>query len=169
MVTHIGRRTSNTLVVGLQATTSMRQDLPSLPSQASTGISVHSQGSKQSNGYTRIQSKSISVEATTPPKYPPSLRQNQLSSSSDIKLPPSMKSKGASTPDDDQEETIHGIHYPPSWGQYRSMSPQGASRKISEGSSESFYSAESPHGADTILSSLEPPKTKIMVSLYVPM
>ena len=88
-------------------------------------------------------------------------------SSSDIKLPPSMKSRGSSnSPDDAQEETIPGIRYPPSWGQYRSMSPQGASKKISEGSSESFHSAESHHGTDyNILSSIDPPKTKIMVSV----
>ena len=88
-------------------------------------------------------------------------------SNSDIRLPPSMKSRGSSnSPDDTQEEAIPGIRYPPSWGQHRSMSPQGASKKISEGSDESFHSAESHHGADyNILSSIDPPKTKIMVSL----
>ena len=83
-----------------------------------------------------------------------------------VKLPPSLKSKGSSeTPADDQEETITGIRYPPSWGQHRSLSPQRASRKISEGSDESFHSAESRHNADyTMMTSLDPPKTKIMVS-----
>ena len=40
-------------------------------------------------------------------------------SSSDIKLPPSMKSRGSSSsPVDTQEEAIRGIHYPPIWGQH---------------------------------------------------
>ena len=91
-------------------------------------------------------------------------------SSSNIRLPPSMKSRGSSnSPDDDQEEAIHGIRYPPSWGQHRSMSPQGISRKIPpEDSDESFHSAESHRGTDyNILSSIDPPKTKIMVSLSI--
>ena len=65
-------------------------------------------------------------------------------------------------PDDDQEKTITGIRYPPSWGQHRSMSPQGTSRKISEGSDESFHSAEFHHKHDyTMMMSFDPPKTKI--------
>ena len=50
--------------------------------------------------------------------------------------------------DDDQDEGIPEIHYPPNWGQHRSLSPQGAARKMSEGSDESFHSAESHHIAD---------------------
>ena len=89
-------------------------------------------------------------------------------SCSEAKLPPSLKSRCSSkSPDDDQEE-ITGIRYPPSWGQHRSMSPQGAAscRKMSQGSDESYHSAESHHKADdyTILTSLDPPKTNIMVS-----
>ena len=87
-------------------------------------------------------------------------------SSSDIKLPPDMKSRGSSSsPVDTRVEAIPGIRYPSSWRQHRSISPQRASKKISEDSSESFHSAES-HGPDyNILSSINPPKTKIMVSL----
>ena len=89
----------------------------------------------------------------------------QLSPNPEVKLP-LLVSKGSSKyPDDDgdQDETITGIRYPPSWGQHRSMSPQGG--KISEGSDESFHSAELHHGADyTMMTSLDPPKTKIMVS-----
>ena len=88
-------------------------------------------------------------------------------SSSDIRLPPSMKSRDSSnSPVNTREEAIPvGIHLPPSWGQHRSMSPQRKSKKISEGSDESFHSAESHHGADyNILSSIDPPKTNIMVS-----
>jgi len=88
---------------------------------------------------------------------------------SDIKLPPSMKSRGSSkSPDnDDQEETIPGIRYPPSWRQNQPLSPQGASMKISEDSDENYHSAESSHGNNynNIMMSLDPPKTKIMVSL----
>ena len=86
-------------------------------------------------------------------------------SNSDVKLPPSMKSRGSSSsPVDTQEEAIPGIRYPPSWGQHQSVSPQGASKKISEDSSESFHSAESRGPDYNILSSIDPPKTKIMVS-----
>ena len=63
-----------------------------------------------------------------------------------------MKSRGSGSrsPDDDREEPITGIRYPPSWGQvpeqhHQSVSPpQGASR---EGSDESFHSDESHHGS----------------------
>ena len=98
---------------------------------------------------------------------------SQLSStleplSSAVKLPPSLKSRDSSkSPDDDDQEEIPGIRYPPSWGQHRSMSPQGATscRKMSEGSDESYHSAESHHKPDyTMMTSLDPPKTEIMVS-----
>ena len=85
--------------------------------------------------------------------------------SADIKPPPSLKSTCSSKSSDD-EETPAGIRYPPSWGQHRSMSPQGASNKILEGSDDSFHSAESHHGTNdySVLSSIDPPKTKIVVS-----
>ena len=96
---------------------------------------------------------------------------SEILSGPDVKLLPSMKSRCSSkSPDDDQEEEIPGIRYPPSWGQHRSMSPQGTTncRKTSLGSDESFHSAESHHKADyTMMTSLDPPKTKIMVNLNV--
>ena len=76
-----------------------------------------------------------------------------------LQVPPSTTSQAS-------EEAIPGIRYPASWGQHRSMSPQGTSMNISEGSDESFHSAES-RGVDySILSSIDPPRTKIMVSQY---
>ena len=81
--------------------------------------------------------------------------------------PPPMKSR-CSSKSDDEEETPAGIRYPPSWGQHQSMSPQGSSNNIPEGSDDSFQSAESHHGTTdySVLSSIDPPKTKIMVSFY---
>ena len=78
--------------------------------------------------------------------------------------PPSIKSRASSKSlDRSEDEPIAGIRYPPSWHQ----NPQGTSSKLSpEGSDESFHSAESHRGNDySILTSLDPPKTKIMVSL----
>ena len=95
---------------------------------------------------------------------------SEILSDPDVKLPPSMKSRCSSkSPDDNQEEEFPGIRYPPSWGQHRSMSPQGTTscRKTSLGSDESFHSAESHHKDYTMMTSLDPPKTKIMVSLNV--
>ena len=102
----------------------------------------------------------------------PSIEKSSLNRSShpmevpnyNMKLTPSIKSR-CSSKSNDKEETIPGIRYPPSWGQQRSMSPQGSSNKILEGSDDSFHSAESHHGTNdyNILSSIEPPKTKIMV------
>ena len=141
------------------------QDPPSTPSQAaSIDHLLDFQEGEPTSGYnpTRTQSRSSSADEYVV-HHPPLLQLN-----SDIKLPPSMKSRSSTNSLDDidtQEEAITGIRYPPSWGQHRSMSPQGASKKISEDSSESFHSAES-HGADyNILSFIDPPKTKIMVSL----
>ena len=86
--------------------------------------------------------------------------------SSDIKFPPSMKSRGSSkSPDNGQEDTITGIHYPPSWGQNQPLSPQGTSKKIPSEGSDEYHSVESQRGTDyNVLTSLDPPKTKIMVS-----
>ena len=82
--------------------------------------------------------------------------------------PPSIKSRASSkSPDRSEDEPIAGIRYPPSWYRNPPLSPQGSSSKLStEGSDESFHSAESHRGNDySILTSLDPPKTKIMVSL----
>ena len=170
VVTHTGtRRPNNPVVVGMNNTALFQQNPPSTPSSASNDyrldISVHSLEQERISDYhtRRTQSKSSSADVYVMHHPPDSM----LPSSSDIKLPPSMKSRGSTnSPDDDHEETIPGIRYPPSWGQHRSTSPQGVSRKMSSDSSESFHSAESHHGADyNILTSLDPPKTKIMVSL----
>ena len=134
------------------------QDPPSTPSQASIDhlLDCFQEGELTSSyNPTRTQSRSSSADEYVV-HHPPVLQLN-----SDIKLPPSMKSRGSSNSldIDTQEEAIPGIRYPASWGQCRSMSPQGASKKISEDSS---HSAES-HGTDyNILSSIDPP---IMVSL----
>ena len=150
------------LVPGMNGAYSPRQDLLSLSSQVSTNCqledSVHLPASEQHTATNVQTEKSATVRHPLSEQFP---------TSSDVKLPPSIKSRCSrkSLVDDGQEETITGIRYPPSWGQHRSMSPQGASRKISEGSDESLHSAESCHGNDySILSSLDPPKTKIMVS-----
>ena len=139
--------------------------LPSLSGQVSSNCrlddSCHIPASEQHSAAI-VQPKKVENTATVQ-HLPPS---KQLPPSSDIKLPPSMKSRCSSkSPDDDDQEEITGIRYPPSWGQHRSMSPQGAARKMSEGSDESFHSAESHQKADyTMMRSLDPPKTKIMVS-----
>ena len=142
---------------------SPRQDLPSESGQVSQlEDSVHVPASEQHTATNVQPEKSAAVQ-----RHPLS---RQLPTSSDIKLPPTIKSTGSSKSpfDDDQEETITGIRYPPSWGQHRSVPPQGASRKISEDSDESFHSAESLRGNDySILTSLDPPKTKVMVSCLV--
>ena len=95
----------------------------------------------------------------------------QLPSITDIRLPPSMKSLRSSTsPDVNEDETPIGMRLPPSWGQHRSMSPQGSSNNLPEGSDDSFKSAESHHDTNNdynILSSIDPPKTKIMVSYSI--
>ena len=153
---------STSLVPGMISAYSPRQDLLSMSGQVSQlEDSVHVLVSEQ-HAATNVQTE----KAATVQRHPLS---EQLPSSSDIKLPPSMKSRSSSkSPDDDQEETITGIRYPPSWGQHRLMSPRGASRKISEDSDESFHSAESLRGNDySILTSLDPPKTNIMVSCLI--
>jgi len=95
----------------------------------------------QTINHTRTQSRDTTVETTLPGRpYPLSLGHYQLSSRSDIKLPPSMKSTHSTV---DGEETITGIRYPPSWRQNQPLSFQGTSRKMSESSSES--SGESYH------------------------
>ena len=91
-------------------------------------------------------------------------------SSSVNNLPSSIKPRAPSkSPDRTQDEPIAGIRYPPSWHQNPPLSPQGVSSKLSpEDSDESFHSAESHRGNDySILTSLDPPKTKIMVSLII--
>ena len=150
---------STSLVPGMNSSYSPRQDLLSMSGQVSD--SVHVPASEQHTATNVQPEKSATVQ-----RHPLS---KQLPSRSDIKRPPSMKPRGSSrSPDDDQEETITGIRYPPSWGQHRSVPPQGASRKISEDSDESFHSAESLRGNDySILTSLDPPKTKVMVSCLV--
>ena len=67
---------------------------------------------------------------------------------------------------DDEGETPAGIRYPPSWGLHRSISSQGSSNNLPEGSDDDFQSAESHHDTNgyNILSSIDPPKTKIVVS-----
>ena len=79
-----------------------------------------------------------------------------------IKLPIIVKLRRSSKSDD--EETIPGIHYPSNWGQHRSMSPQGSSSNLSEGSDDSFHAADSHHSTTdyNILSSINPPKTKMV-------
>ena len=91
----------------------------------------------------------------------------QLPSITDIRLPPSMKSLHNSTsPVDNKEEPPAGMRLPPSWGHHRSMSPQESTNILPEGSDDDFQSAESHHDTNgyNILSSIDPPKTKIMVS-----
>ena len=151
------------LVPGMYSVYLPGQDQLSLTGQVSSNCQLedplHVPASEQHTA-TNVQPKKPEKpenEATIP----------QLLTSPDIKLPPhNLVSKGSSkSPDDDQEEEIPGIRYPPSWRQHRSMSPQGAPSKISEGSDESFHSVESHHIADyTMMTSLDPPKTKIMVS-----
>ena len=109
------------------------------------------------HNHTSTQSRDTTVETTLPGRpCTPSLGHNQLSSHSDIKLPPSIKSTHSPVGD---EQTLTGIRYPPSWRQNQPMSLQGASRKMSESSSESYH----PTNEDP-LTSLDPPRTKIMVS-----
>ena len=50
----------------------------------------------------------------------------------------------------DDEKTVLGMRYPPSWGQHQSMSPQGSSNKIPKGFDDSFHSAESHYGIITL-------------------
>ena len=112
---------------------------------------------------------STSVDKTgQPSKENSSLNRSSLSmkiANYNRKPPSSIKSR-CSSKSDDEKETIPGIHYPPSWGQNRSMSPQGSSNKIPEGSDDdSIHSVECHRSTTdyTILSSIDPPKTKIMV------
>ena len=137
------------------------QDQLSLTGQVSSNCQLedplHVPSSEQHTA-TNIQPKKPENSATIQ-------RLPQLSPNPEVKLSSYVVSKGSSKSpdDDDQDETITGIRYPPSWGQHRSMSPQGG--KISEGSDESFHSAELHHGADyTMMTSVNPPKTKMMVS-----
>jgi len=111
----------------------------------------------QTSNHTRTQSRDTTVETTLSGRpYPLSLGHYQLSSHSDIKLPPNMKSTHSPVGD---EQTLTGIRYPPSWRQNQPMSLQGTSRKMSDSSSESYH----PTNEDP-LTSLDPPRTKIMVS-----
>ena len=163
MLTHADMRQPSDPAVDDTAT--FLQDPPSTTSQASSDcrLDCFQEQGELTSDYTAIRTQSRSSSADMCAVHHPSI----LQPISDIRLPPSMKSRGSSnSPDDIREVVIPGIRYPPSWGQHRSMSPQGASNKISEGFCESFHSAESHHGADyNVLSSIDPPKTKIMVSL----
>jgi len=113
----------------------------------------------QTSNHTRTQSRDTTVETTLPGRpCTPSLGHNQLSSHSDIKLPPSMKSRGSSKSLVDDEETLTGIRYPPSWRQNQPLSLQGTSRKMSE----SYHPTISHYGNP--LTSLYPPRANIVVS-----
>ena len=71
----------------------------------------------------------------------------------------SSESKGASKAscNDDNQDHVPGLHYPPSWW-------SNPPRKLSEGSDESFYSPQSQNKNDyNMLRSLDPPKTNIQV------
>ena len=99
---------------GANLTNSTGQNLPSLPVQVpSNSVCVPA---NEQHTATIMQPKKVEHSATI--QHLPSSK--QLPPSSDIKLPPSVKSRcsSKSPDDDDQDETITGIRYPPSWGQH---------------------------------------------------
>ena len=102
-------------------------------------------------------------------RYPPSWQQSFASQGASRKLCDSSDDDSFHSVTSCNEEALAGIRYPSSWGHHQSMFPQGASNKILEGSDDSFHSAESHHGTNDygILSSIDPPKTKIMVSIIL--
>ena len=94
-------------------------------------ISIHSLSS------TWTQSGSAPRDVYIAMRMPPA------STSLDIILPSSGKSRGSNqSPDYDEEQIIPGLHYPPSWQQ--SFASQGASRKLCDSSDDdSFHSVTS--------------------------
>ena len=113
-------------------------------------------------GHSSIEARSkLSDTPSLPTPLDPSLNIKLPPSMREAKLPSSIRSRGSSkSPDGDNDGIIQGIRYPPSWP------GQGGSKKLSDASEESFHSAESHHDHDyNMLTSIDPPKTKIMVSL----
>ena len=143
-----------------------RQDTLSSSSEAfdyQLEISTHSlpidQRSSSRSSHTRVQhSAHLSTGATTPNSrmsHPTSLR---LSAHSDMNASPIMRARSLGrSQDDDDDEAITGIRYPPNWGQRQSLPRQSPAA----GSDESFYSAESQY----LTASLNQPKNRIMVSV----
>ena len=157
------------------------------PSSSQISIDYRDDVSIHSLSSTRTQSRSAPVDACSTMRIPPTNQSPEYDEPTvpGIHYPPCwgqlFSSQEASrtmsdSSDDDsfhsatscnKEETPAGIRYP-SWGQHQSMSPQGASNNIPEGSDDGFHSPESHHGTtDYNIFSINPPKTKIVVSIIL--